>query len=49
MGWFLEEELIEFLPGEYLSGPVMPDMQSAISFLMSAVIYLVLNVLDIWP
>lgn len=31
MGCFLEEELAEFLPGELLSGPVMPDLQSASS------------------
>lgn len=45
----LREELVEFLPGAYLSGQVMPGMQSAISFLMNAVIYLLLISLDIWP
>lgn len=49
MEWFVEEELVEFLPGEYLSSQVMPGVQSAISFFMSAVIYLLLIILDIWP
>lgn len=42
MGWFLEEELTEFLAGEYLSGLVC-----RVPFLFSAVIYVLLVIFDV--
>lgn len=42
MEWFLEEELTEFLAGEYLSGLIC-----RVAFLFSAVIYLLVVIFGI--